>query len=507
MKAPSQRSASADTTVSAAALVFCSAATLCWLACWLLPTESLLPRAIVGLVSLGLSAILVRGFWQRTVGRQRLAQLYLARLAEQGRNWPSSGTPDPPPLEPRSPWAATLAGVRELLSIAAERLTEAEHARSVLELRLRRSAAHAERLKRVVESLPEPVIAVDKYDDVWLTNTSAEKLLGLPPERPDEKRTLAQLAHCERLVALLDDTRRRKVATTRSDEVVLPQADGAQTCYRVVATGLLAGSETGDGAEAVEGVMATMRDVSLQKTMQRSHAEFVSAASHEMKAPLAGIKAYVELLADGDAEDEQQREEFLQVINGQADRLQRLIDNLLNLARIEAGVVQVSKQPRPLNEILQEACGVVRPAADAKQIQLSEQLSPMYLGVLADRDMLLQAAINLLSNAVKYTQREGRVTLRSRLLDGEIQFEVEDTGVGLSSDDCQLIFGKFYRVARNKDMAAGTGLGLPLAKYIVEDVHGGSLTVASTLGVGSTFTVNLSAAKSSTAASAQRGEA
>ena len=127
-----------------------------------------------------------------------------------------------------------------------------------------------------------------------------------------------------------------------------------------------------------------------------------------MKTPLAGIKAYVELLADGDAEDEATREEFLEVINGQADRLRRLVDNLLNLARIEAGVVSVSKQQRSLNELLDEALNVVRPSAEAKQIELISDLSPLYLGVLADRDMLLQAAINLLSNAIKYTAPAAR---------------------------------------------------------------------------------------------------
>ncbi len=109
-----------------------------------------------------------------------------------------------------------------------------------------------------------------------------------------------------------------------------------------------------------------------------------------MKTPLAGIKAYVELLVDGDADDEQTREEFLNVINGQANRLQRLIDNLLNLARIEAGVVQVSKEATSLNELLQEAFDLVRPAAEAKQIQLTTDLSQLYIGVLVDRDMLMQ---------------------------------------------------------------------------------------------------------------------
>src|SRR5205814_1768429 len=180
--------------------------------------------------------------------------------------------------------------------------------------------------------------------------------------------------------------------------------------------------------------------------------EFVSAASHEMKAPLAGIKAYTEMLADGDAEDEATREQFLGVISSQTERLQRLIENLLNIARIEAGVVKVSKLSQSLNDLLAEALRVAGPSAEAKQIELCSELSPLYLGVLVDRDMMLQAAINLLSNAVKYTPSGGRVMLRSRLAGDEVQFEVEDTGVGLSPEDCIKVFDKFYRVDKDKNM-------------------------------------------------------
>jgi two-component system phosphate regulon sensor histidine kinase PhoR len=210
-----------------------------------------------------------------------------------------------------------------------------------------------------------------------------------------------------------------------------------------------------------------------------------------MKTPLSSIRAYIELLVDGEAEDDVTREEFLGVINSQADRLQRLIDNLLNLARIEAGVVAVNKSPLSLNELLAEAVGVMQPAAEDKQIALAAEFSPLYLGVLADRDMLLQAAINLLSNAVKYTKVGGGVTLKSRMTDQEIVFEVQDTGVGLSPEDCLRVFEKFYRVKKDRDMAQGTGLGLALVKHIVEDVHGGRIEVASELGQGSTFRVAL----------------
>ncbi|MEA1950947.1 MAG: HAMP domain-containing sensor histidine kinase, partial [Planctomycetota bacterium] len=284
----------------------------------------------------------------------------------------------------------------------------------------------------------------------------------------------------------------RQATDRRSDEIEIRGDQGQEQWFRVTASRLLAESDDESNRESgVQGAMAVLHGIDDHKALQRRNAEFVSAVSHEMKTPLAGIKAYVELLADGEDEDQETREEFINVINSQADRLQRLVENLLNLARMEAGVVKVDKQSRPLNEVLEEAVHVVQPSAEAKDIQLTTDLSPMYLGVLADRDMLLQAAINLLSNAIKYTSQGGRVTLRSRLVDADVCFEVEDTGVGLCEDDAQRVFEKFYRVNKNKDMAPGTGLGLPLAKHIAEDVHGGRIDVTSKLGQGSIFSITL----------------
>jgi two-component system phosphate regulon sensor histidine kinase PhoR len=275
--------------------------------------------------------------------------------------------------------------------------------------------------------------------------------------------------------------------------LVLPDEEGKQHWYRVTCRTLASAQEqqsTADRATS-HGAVAVLTDITGQKAIQKRNAEFVSSVSHEMKTPLSSIRAYIELLVDGEAEDDVTREEFLGVINSQADRLQRLIDNLLNLARIEAGVVAVNKSPLSLNELLTEALGVMQPAAEDKKIALAGELSPLYLGVLADRDMLLQAAINLISNAVKYTKGGGAVTLKSRMTDHEIFFEVQDTGVGLSPEDCQRVFEKFYRVKKDRDMAQGTGLGLALVKHIVEDVHSGRIEVTSELGQGSTFRVSL----------------
>jgi len=382
--------------------------------------------------------------------------------------------------------------VRAALLKAGERVQEVEQARSALELRARRNETRAERVEAILQALPEPVLAIDKFDELVLTNPSADRLFHIDTES-GERRALAQLVHCESLVNMLTETRRRKAPSQRMIEMEIADADGQHRWFSVTARSMNGGENSPDGSQ---GVVAVLRDISSQKASQKRNAEFVSAVSHEMKTPLAGIKAYVELLVDGDAEDEETQEEFLNVINSQANRLQRLVDNLLNLARIEAGVVSVSKESRSLNEILEEALRICQPAAERKDITLASDLSPMYLGVLVDRDMMMQAAMNLLSNAIKYTPDGGRVTLRSRMNDNEIRFDVIDTGVGLSSEDCHKVFEKFYRVQKQKDMAAGTGLGLPLAKHIVEDVHGGKLVVESALGHGSTFSVILPSAGS-----------
>jgi two-component system phosphate regulon sensor histidine kinase PhoR len=450
------------------------------LVCWgLLAVGAGLPVALMGwLVRSGQAAheAAIRGL-------DLLARGDIRKLADRGFD----ATFASPPMDPRS--AEALNHVRERLASVGQRMQELEEHRAAVESRARRYEAQTQRMQSVLTGLAEPVIAIDRYDDLILSNPSAEELFSIDLTRTED-RALAKLVHCEKLVELLTDTRKRKAPSQRSCELAFADRDGSAHWYRVTARSIAA---PGEGAEhdAAQGVVAVLHDISSHKALQKRNAEFVSAVSHEMKTPLAGIKAYVELLVDGDAEDEATQEQFYEIINAQADRLQRLVDNMLNLARIEAGVVAVNKQSRSLNELLEEALKVIHPAAETKGITLASDLSPLYLGVFVDHDMALQAAINLLSNAVKYTPRGGRVTLRSRLVDHEARFDVEDTGVGLSSEDCVKVFEKFYRVQKDKEMASGTGLGLPLVKHIIEDVHGGRISVHSTPGQGSTFSVFL----------------
>jgi two-component system phosphate regulon sensor histidine kinase PhoR len=439
--------------------------------------------------TIGAGFVIVRylGHEQRKVVR------HLELLSRHDYRRGGAVAPDLPALQRQGPWANVCQQVSQTLASLATELQEAEHGRAALEVRLRRAADRCERAEEILHSLAEPVIAVDEFDELLLANRSAEQLFEIDLQG-GERRTLAAV-RCQALVDLLSETSRRKLPTSRTGEVELTDRSGEIRCFKVATSSLGhdAGAQ-GNGHHGLHGAVAVLQDITHQKGAHKRHAEFVSAASHEMKAPLAGIRAYVEMLLDGDAPDEKTREEFLNVISGQANRLQRLVENLLNLARIEAGVVQVEKTHYSLNELLSEAVELMRPQAVEKQIDLQADLSPMYLGVLVDRDLLLQAAINLLSNGIKYTPAGGRVTLRSRLCDEAIQFAVEDTGVGLSPEDCNRVFQKFYRVAKDRDMASGTGLGLPLVKSIVEEVLGGAISVESTLGAGSAFTVTLPSA-------------
>ncbi|MHC2066815.1 sensor histidine kinase [Bremerella sp. T1] len=453
------------------------------------PAAASLPLMIaLGGISLALALSLI----QRTSYRKLSHKLYdqLEQLAAM-----SSDDLDPERFQQQLLKAnlsdrarAILSEIYQCIDRDREKIFEFQQKSASSEVKAHLAESRASQIYWVIEGLTEPVVMVNQYGEITLMNPAAVNLFGLHevPKGVSVEKGL----NCDSLVQLLNETRRRKLKSTRLAEIELADPDGEKHWYRVTVNTVAEGEHEG-AADTAFGAVAVMRDISGYKAIQRRNAEFVSAVSHEMKTPLAGIKAYTELLADGEAEDEETRDEFLGVISGQADRLQRLIDNLLNLARIEAGVVSVSKKPRSLNDLLEEAAAIVQPTAEQKQITLKVELSPMYLGVLADRDMILQSAINLLSNAIKYTPDGGNVTLRSRMSDREVHFEVEDTGVGLSPEDCEMVFEKFYRVKKDQKMASGTGLGLPLAKHIVEDVHGGNLTVKSELCKGSTFMIAL----------------
>lgn len=441
-------------------------------------------------------ALLVMARWQkREYQKRQLAIKGLLAFGHHDQNSLDRWEREFMPAQTRNTEMSLLYGLAQQCSDLNLRIRESEQAKVGSEVRLRQVLSECRRAMEIVDAISSPVIAIDACDEIVVVNQTATDLFGISAD-PAESRVLHEVVKCREMVEMFLEMTQHQTSVQRAREIELCDVDGTKHSYLATCR-MLSPSGPGDAQES-SGAFAVLRKIDEQKAIQKEHADFVSAVSHEMRTPLAGIKAYVEILSGRDAVDDATRDEFLEVINGQVDRLQRLIDNLLDIARIEAGVVGVSKKVGSLNELLEEAHDVVHPAAKRKRIQLGLALSSMYIAIHGDHDMLLQATINLLSNAIKYTSDGGDVCLRSRM-EGDLAIvEISDTGIGLSAEDVGRVFEKFFRVSRGRHMAQGTGLGLPLAKHIVEDVHSGKLGVDSEIGEGSVFRMTLPIVKTST---------
>ncbi len=286
------------------------------------------------------------------------------------------------------------------------------------------------------------------------------------------------------LVRLLAETRVRGSAEgRRSLEMAIPP--GSDKVYRVDAAAVV--DRDGD----VLGVAATFHDLDTVRSERAQHAEFVSAVAHELKTPMAGIKAFIEMLMDGDCEDPEEQREVLQLVDAQVDRLTRMVNSVLNLARIESGVIEVKRVDTELNAIVRRTLEIIEPVAAEKGQTVVAELSNLYLPVHVDPDLLGQAVLNLVSNAVKYTPQGGEIRLRTWLDESSVGLEVQDNGIGIPADALPRVFERFYRVPQNERAASGTGLGLSLVRYIVEDVHQGEVAVTSEVGEGTCFSIRL----------------
>ncbi|GIW78501.1 MAG: hypothetical protein KatS3mg105_0308 [Gemmatales bacterium] len=245
--------------------------------------------------------------------------------------------------------------------------------------------------------------------------------------------------------------------------------------------------------------------------LEQIRQEFVGNVSHELKTPLSVIKASVETLLDGAADDANYRDSFLKRIEEQADRLHALILDLLSLNRIESGTEVFDFQPVPLATVVLSAVDRQRGRAEAKKQNLlvmvpdgrggfqpfRDATAMPDLFAWADVDAVSQILDNLIDNALKYTPEKGTITVRWFASGGNACLQVEDTGIGIPQADLPRIFERFYRVdkARSRELG-GTGLGLAIVKHLTQAMRG-SVQVRSEIGAGTTFTVSLPLASSS----------
>ncbi|MBT9582054.1 response regulator [bacterium] len=244
--------------------------------------------------------------------------------------------------------------------------------------------------------------------------------------------------------------------------------------------------------ENLERSRAELEDANEKlKELDRMKSEFLNTVSHELRTPLTAIKAFAEILLDNEGEDLDTQMEFLGIINKEADRLTRLINNLLDLSRIEAGRMNWHFEPSDLEELVSNAYQTLRPAAEKKEVKYVVEHLNEGLPVHCDYDKMQQVFTNLVGNALKFTPSGGTVSLTTRRVGDKAEVVVADSGMGIAPEFHAKIFEKFGQVDTSETREIkGSGLGLPIARSIVE-AHRGTLTVDSEAGKGARFIVRL----------------
>jgi two-component system phosphate regulon sensor histidine kinase PhoR len=246
--------------------------------------------------------------------------------------------------------------------------------------------------------------------------------------------------------------------------------------------------------------IVTLRDVTELRRLESVRREFVANVSHELRTPLASIRAVVETLEGGAIDDPEVAEDFLHRIVGEVDRLAALVDDLLDLARLESGRVHLTLDVLDPLDLLSRAAERLRPQTERARLSLVIDVPPDLPPVLADRARIEQVLLNLVHNAIKFTPAGGSITVRGRVDGDTLVTNVIDTGAGIPEVDLPRLFERFYKADKAR-RSEGTGLGLAIAKHIVQ-THNGAISVQSVLGVGSTFTFTIPLA--ATAHSVQR---
>jgi len=330
-----------------------------------------------------------------------------------------------------------------------------------------RVESQRQRLATTIQSLGDGLVMCDNDDRVTSMNPRASELVpGLHVGSP---------AHGH-------DSPLPPLAAALAGEVTVAR-EGDLTL--AVTAARLAGPEGGS--------VWTLRDITERARLEQAKSDFVATASHELRSPLTSIKGFIELLEATDAENLTDRQrEFIAIALQSTDRLVELVNDLLDIARIESGQYEVHPRSVDLAETIEEVAALMAPRLQAKRQRLNVEIHDPRPPALADPARMRQVVTNLVTNAHLYTEEEGTITLGLEADAHETRITISDTGRGMSAEDARRIFDRFHRGSADERKSPGTGLGLAIVKSLV-DLHGGSIDVISELGRGTTFTVRLPA--------------
>lgn len=344
---------------------------------------------------------------------------------------------------------------------------------------IRQITEEKNKAKAILTSMNDGVIAIDSKGAIILINPAVERMFNVSYENIVGKSVIEVIRNFD-LEKLLYQGLNSVDGVSAELQMFVPDPK----TFRVSTVPLT--SETG-----VVGVVAVLRDVTAFREVERMKTDFVANVSHELRTPLTSIKGFVETLLDGALDEPDTARHFLEIINDETERLNRLISDLLSLSKIEAKQMEANKEMLNLAKIINNTVSILYPQASEKNLKLEATIHPSLPDIEADEDMVGQILINLVDNAIKYTPEGGKVLVTALGEDNMAKISVADTGIGIPRESIPRLFERFYRVdkARSREMG-GTGLGLAIVKHILE-IHHGRIEVESTVGKGSTFTVYL----------------
>mgnify|MGYP001765993152 CR=1 FL=1 len=345
-----------------------------------------------------------------------------------------------------------------------------------IEEKMREIDTKSQHLEAVFNSMVEGVIVTDASEKIISINHAIEGLFQVSREQAQGGFILEGIRNSE-ISGLINEALKKAEFISREVVLVLPE-------FRIVQVNVSPVFEKNE----VTGSVAVIHDITQLRHLEKIRQDFVANISHELKTPLTSIKGFVETLLDGALEDKANSLDFLKTIDNHVNRLNALIDDLLELAHLESQEIALNKTRFNLAALVNQIVLGFKAQAKNRNLTISLKLPPD-LEIFADRNKIEQVFSNLIHNAVKYNKENGSVLIYSELFEAKLKITIEDSGVGIPLKDIPRIFERFYRVdkARSRQLG-GTGLGLSIVKHIIE-LHGGQVGVESTEGLGSKFSL------------------
>lgn len=333
------------------------------------------------------------------------------------------------------------------------------------------------KLISIMSHLVSGVIVIDKSGKIILVNHATEELLGIS-EAEIVGRWHWEAGHHYGLSSLVDEAIAGGVVLKREVQLHKPKDMTIEAHVTPIQ----------QASGVVAGAVVLLHDVSEWKRLEYMRSDFVANVSHELKTPITALKGFAETLLDGALNDLPTARQFVEIMREEADRIGRLVEDLLDLSRIEAKQIELHPEPVDARWLLQKTVELYSFQAVEAGVKLSYRVDCEGECLAhADGDRLQQILINLVSNALQFTRAGGEITLAVEVAGDRLVFAVEDTGVGIPASDLGRVFERFYRVDKARSrQSGGTGLGLSIVKHLVE-AHGGHVGVHSEVNQGSRF--------------------